>query len=74
MNDYFNEDFLTDQEVKKSKKKILIGTLVSLCILISLIIFALYELISTTSKMFPQLYIYYQNPFPLIINIKLRPI
>ena len=54
MNDYFNEDFLTDQEVKKSKKKILIGTLVSLCILISLIIFALYELISTTSKMFPQ--------------------
>ena len=27
MNDYFNEDFLTDQEVKKSKKKILIGTL-----------------------------------------------
>ncbi|WP_195616832.1 DUF5412 family protein [Clostridium paraputrificum] len=52
MNDYFNEDFLTDQEVKKSKKKILIGTLVSLCILISLIIFALYELISTTSKMF----------------------
>ncbi|OBY12455.1 hypothetical protein CP373A1_00715 [Clostridium paraputrificum] len=32
----------------------LIGTLVSLCILISLIIFALYELISTTSKMFPQ--------------------
>ncbi|MDU4938914.1 MAG: DUF5412 family protein [Clostridium sp.] len=52
MNDYFNEDFLTDQEVKKSKKKILIGTLVSLCILISLIIFALYELISATSKMF----------------------
>lgn len=54
MNDYFNEDFLTDEEVKKSKKKVLIGTLVSLCILISLIIFALYELISTTVKMFPQ--------------------
>ncbi len=42
MNDYFNEDFLTDEEVKKSKKKVLIGTLVSLCILISLIIFAIY--------------------------------